>query len=51
MPAAPASVRKQWPNAAMRIGSSRSGSTRSMYTPPSGTSAVPVRQSGELATE
>ena len=49
-PAAPASVRKQWPNATILTGSSASGTMRSMYTPPSGTSAVPVRHSGESST-
>lgn len=38
-------VRKQCPKAAMRMGSSDSCSTLSMYRPASGTSAVPVRHS------
>ncbi len=50
-PAAPASVRKQWPKAARRSGSSASASTQSMATAASGTSAVPVRHSGESRTE
>lgn len=46
-PAAPASVLKQCPKAAMRSGSWASGRIWSMHTPPSGISAVPVRHMGE----
>ena len=46
-PAEPASVRKAWPKATILIGSADSGRMRSMYIPASGTSAVPVKHSGE----
>mmetsp|Transcript_12921 Transcript_12921/g.20948 ORF Transcript_12921/g.20948 Transcript_12921/m.20948 type:complete len:286 (+) Transcript_12921:724-1581(+) len=42
-PAAPASVRKQWLNAAIFTGSWLSVRVSSMYTPPSRISAVPAR--------
>ena len=50
LPAAPASVRKQWPKPASLTGSWSSVSVWSMYIAPRGTSAVPVRHSVESWT-